>query len=260
MQNVKWLFVIGLIAALPTGSMAMPNMVPPAGAADESQSEMLQPQPPLVGKVLETMDSGGYTYILLETKGDKMWVAIPETYIKVGDQVELEAGIQMGAFTSKQLGKTFNNIVFSGGLTEKFKETRKKSAHSGSGVVVSDTKKDAETKKEGKVVDGLKVEKATGDNAYTVAEIYGKKAELNDKTVTVRGQVVKVSTSIMDRNWVHLQDGSGTAVKKNNNLVVTTKGKAGLGDIVTATGTFRANKDFGAGYKYDAILEDATLK
>lgn len=260
MHNVKWLFVAGLIAALPTGAMAMPNMVPPAGMADESQMEKAPAQPPLTGKVLETMDSGGYTYILLETKGEKKWVAIPEMYIKVGEEIELEAGVQMGSFTSKQLAKTFDNIIFSGGPTAKFNESRKKNAHSGSGVVVSEAAKEKDVKKEGKVVDGLKVEKAAGANAYTVAEIYGKKAALNDKTVSVRGQVVKVSTSIMDRNWVHLQDGSGTIVKKNNNLVVTTKDKPTLGDIVTATGTFRANKDFGAGYKYDAIIEDANLK
>lgn len=257
MQNVKWLFVVGLIAALPAGAMAMPNMVPPADKG--SQEEMAPAKPPLVGKVLETMDGGGYTYILLGTKDDKKWVAVPEMYIKVGDQIELDAGVQMGSFTSKQLGKTFDNIIFSGGPTAKFNDQRMKDAHSGSGVVTTETKKEGEPKKEGKAVDGLKVEKATGANAYTVAEIYGKKESLNDKVISVRGQVVKASTSIMDRNWIHLQDGSGTIVKRNNNLVVTTKDKAAVGDIVTATGTFHANKDFGAGYKYDAILEDAKL-
>lgn len=235
----------------------MPNMVPPADTSVEKKAEKTAEQPPLAGKVLETMDSGGYTYILLETKGEKKWVAIPEMVVKVGEIIELEAGVQMGTFTSKPLDKTFDSILFSGGPTEKYNEERKKNAHSG--VKMGETKIGS-VKKEGKVIEGLKVDKAIGANAYTVAEVFGKKAELNDKSIAVRGQVVKVSTGIMDHNWVHLQDGTGEAAKKNNNLVVTTKDNVTPGDIITATGTFHQNRDFGAGYKYDAILEDAVLK
>ena len=136
MVNVKWLFVAGLVAVLPAGAMAMPNMVPPANSKAENKTEKAAVQPPLAGKVLETMDSGGYTYILLETKGEKKWVAIPEMFIKVGDTVELEPGVQMGKFTSKPLDKTFDSILFSGGPTEKFNAERKKNAHTG--VVVGD--------------------------------------------------------------------------------------------------------------------------
>jgi hypothetical protein len=258
MSNVKWLFVAGLVAVLPAGAMAMPNMVPPANTNAEKKTEKAAEQPPLSGKVLETMDSSGYTYILLETKGEKKWVAIPEMVVKVGETVELEPGVQMGKFVSKALDKTFESILFSGGPTEKYNEERKKNAHAG--VKLDDVKMGSAAKKEGKVIEGLKVDKAAGANAYTVAEVFGKKAELNDKPIAVRGQVVKVSMSIMDHNWVHLQDGTGEAAKKNNNLVVTTKDKATVGDIVTATGTFHQNRDFGAGYKYDAIMEDAVLK
>ncbi len=256
MSNVKRLFVAGLVAVLPAGAMAMPNMVPPSDTTVEKAQKAAE-QPPLTGKVLETMDSGGYTYILLESKGEKKWVAIPEMVVKVGDTVELEAGVQMGTFTSKPLDKTFDSILFSGGPTEKYNEERKKNAHAG---VKMEDAKIGSVKKEGKVIEGLKVDKATGANAYTVAEVFGKKAELNDKSIAVRGQVVKVSTGIMDHNWIHLQDGTGEAAKKTNNLVVTTKDKATPGDIITATGTFHQNRDFGAGYKYDAILEDAVLK
>jgi len=258
MSNMKWLLVAGFVAVLPAGAMAMPNMVPPANTNAEKKTEKTAEQPPLAGKVMETMDSSGYTYILLETKGEKRWVAIPEMVVKVGETVELEPGVQMGKFTSKALDRTFDSILFSGGPTEKFNEERKKNAHAG--VKLEDVKIGSATKTEGKVIEGLKVDKAAGANAYTVAEVFGKKAELNDKSIAVRGQVVKVSMSIMDHNWVHLQDGTGEAAKQNNKLVVTTKDKATVGDIITATGTFHQNRDFGAGYKYDAILEDANLK
>jgi DNA replication initiation complex subunit (GINS family) len=108
--------------------------------------------------------------------------------------------------------------------------------------------------------ENIKVEKATGTNAYTVAEIFGKKSELDKKNVVVSGKVVKVSAGIMGKNWLHIQDGSGNAKDGNNDLVVTTQDIPKVGDIVTANGTLYKDKDFGSGYKYDVIIEEATIK
>ena len=106
----------------------------------------------------------------------------------------------------------------------------------------------------------IKVEKAKGAGACNVSETYEKAAELDKKTVVVRGKVVKVSKGIMGKNWVHLQDGSGDSGKGTNNLVVTTQDVPKVGDVVTAKGTLYKDKDFGAGYKYRVIVEEATVK
>lgn len=106
----------------------------------------------------------------------------------------------------------------------------------------------------------IKVEKAKGANAYTVSETYGKAGKLDKKTVVVRGKVVKVSKGIMGKNWVHLRDGSGDSGKGTNNLVVTTQDVPKVGDVVTAKGILYKDKDFGAGYKYKVIVEEATVK
>lgn len=106
----------------------------------------------------------------------------------------------------------------------------------------------------------IQVEKAKGADAYTVAEVYEKAEKLDKKTVAVRGKVVKVAKGIMGRNWVHLRDGSGDPAKGTNNLVVTTQDVPKVGDVVTAKGTLHKDKDFGAGYKYQVIVEEATVK
>lgn len=105
----------------------------------------------------------------------------------------------------------------------------------------------------------IKVEKAKGADAYTVSETYEKAEKLDKKTVVVRGKVVKVSKGIMGKNWVHLRDGSGDPGKGTNNLVVTTQDDPHVGDVVTAKGTVYKDKDFGAGYKYRVIVEEATV-
>ncbi len=106
----------------------------------------------------------------------------------------------------------------------------------------------------------VKVEKAKGADAYNVSEAYEKAGKLDKKTVVVRGKVVKVSMGIMGKNWVHLRDGSGDSGKGTNNLVVTTQDAPKVGDVVTAKGTLYKDKDFGAGYLYKVIVEEATVK
>ena len=68
------------------------------------------------GTVVETMNSGGYTYVLLDNGGQKSWAAIPNTEVKVGQEVELAPGMVMNGFSSRSLGRTFDAILFSQGL------------------------------------------------------------------------------------------------------------------------------------------------
>jgi hypothetical protein len=110
------------------------------------------------------------------------------------------------------------------------------------------------------VVADIHVTKATGPNAKTVAEIATNGAELKDKPVLVRGQVVKYTPDVMGKNWIHLQDGSGKADNKSNDILVTTTAQAKIGDVLTFKGVVRTDKDFGAGYSYKVLIEEATLQ
>jgi len=105
-----------------------------------------------------------------------------------------------------------------------------------------------------------KVDKAKGANARTVAEVNTNSSDLKDKPVVVRGKVVKYNGGIMGKNWVHLRDGSGAAGDGSNDLLVTTAEQAKVGDIVIAEGLVRTDKNFGSGYAYKVLIEDAKLK
>ena len=202
---------------------------------------------PLAGKVTETFASGGYTYLLLERDGKKTWAAIPETPIEAGREISLKPGMEMRNFTSKALKRTFESIYFSEGLAPALESTEGKTSPASKGGVVMPAEK-------------ISVEKASGPNSHTIAEIYGKKGSLNGKSVAVRGKVIKVSAGIMGKNWVHLQDGSGDAKKGTHDLTVTTQDLPAVGDVVTATGTLRKDRDFGGGYRYQVIIEEGTVK
>jgi len=237
-------------AAFGAQEKASPMTAPEIKAkkADDSSS--------LSGKVVETMNSGGYTYVCLEKKGKKTWVAVPEMKVSVGQQLSFEPGHEMPNFTSKSLGKTFDVIVFSSGPKEpKQGAGGLPPGHGDSGKIASGSKSAASS------ADGsVKVEKATGPNAYTVGEIFAKRATLNKKTAVVKAKVVKVSAGIMNMNWIHLQDGTGDPKKSTHNLVATSDDLPSVGDVVTMKGTIVKDKDFGAGYQYVVIMEKASIQ
>jgi len=196
----------------------------------------------LAGEVEETIDSGGYTYIKIKNEGGETWVAIPTAEVKVGDHMVFAPGDTMHNFESKTLKRKFDTIVFSPGP-----------------MYLPGTQKDRNTKQADKDAKVEKIKPAEGKDSYKVSSIFLKRVILDKKTVKVRGKVVKVSKNIMGMNWLHIQDGSGSAADHDNDLVVTTKGMAAVGDIVTVTGKVASDKDFGYGYKYDVIIEDATV-
>ncbi len=231
--------------------VAEKTVVPVAEKASQPQAE------PLSGKVLQTMDSGGYTYVYIQKKdGEKVWVASVATPIAVGTQVTFKGGMEMADFESKSLKRKFDRIIFADAAVS---DSPAGSTHT---ALPKDTDKGksggskaAASSKDAKI----SVAKATGANAYTVQEVFAGSAKLNKKKVVVRGKVVKVSVGIMGKNWIHIQDGTGSQSKKTHNLVCTSQELADVDDVVTVSGVLAKDKDFGGGYKYTAIVEEATI-
>ena len=254
MKRLIFLLAAGFLTLAVSGAYAASEKEKPASGPQipSIESTAGTAGPSLSGKVVKTMNAGGYTYVLLEKNGNKTWIAVPEMKVSVGQQMAFQPGQEMLNFTSKSLNRTFDSIIFSGGPAAPQKGTADKVASakapgSKAAVVVSDEK--------------ISVEKAAGPDTYTVSEIYAKRASLDKKTAIVRGKVVKVSKRIMGKNWIHIQDGTGNSGKGTHDLVVTTAtDAAAVGDVVTVKGTIFKDKDFGAGYKYDVIMEEATIQ
>ena len=198
----------------------------------------------LKGEILETRNVDSYTYLRLKTSDGEIWAAVPTTAAKKGTQVTIGNAMTMENFESKTLKKKFDKIVF-GQIIEP-------------GAAPAAPYGAMPTGPAGAPV--VNVPKASGPDARTVAEVVKGKAGLKDKAVLVRGQVVKVNLGIMGKNWLHLQDGSGTAGDGSNDVLVTTQDKAVVGDIVSARGTVRTDVNLGAGYAYAVLIEDAVVR
>lgn len=296
---MKWrnFFVSGLclVALVACNSQKPETKGAEQAGAEGGVQQAANPAGPIKGKAKEVLSGGGFTYVLLATEKGETWVAVPETKVAVGEACTIAEGQVMQNFPSKSLNRTFAEIVFSPGIEGKKSEIGG-DAHGGEAAVAPAATKSAPAgaaapagafgaamQKEGgaatpaasapaasgETAPGsgkavvpfveLKVAKASGENGYTVADIFGKAASLNGKKVKIKAQVVKFSPEIMGKNWLHLQDGTGDPLKNTHDLVVTTAVKAEKGDIVTVEGVLAADKDFGAGYKYAVIVEDVTV-
>ncbi len=187
----------------------------------------------VTGQVLEVRDVENYTYLRLRSRDGETWAAVGRRPVEKGAYVTVENAIV--------LNKTFRPMLF-GTLRDPAVGTAR-------AMHVNMT-----------VTGDGRVSRASGTNAMTVAEIFTKSAELKDQTVMVRGKVVKYNPDILGRNWVHLRDGTGSTVDETNDLVVTTEDEAKIGDVVTARGIVHTDMDFGSGYTYKVLIEEATLQ
>ena len=233
---------------------AAPMKPAPAPAASEATRSFS-------GKVVETMDAAGYTYVLVDTGKDQAWAAGPKAAFKKGDAVTIKDGMPMADYHSKTLERDFKVVYFVGSLQGTGAAGAPLPAghpalpgRAGDQLPVGHPPLGTSTAKP-VVVDVSGIKKATGGK--TIQEIYAGKADLKGKQVTVRGKVVKFNAMIMGKNWLHLKDGTGA--EGSNDLTVTTRAQAKVGDTVLATGPVSTDKDFGFGYKFPVILDEAKV-
>jgi hypothetical protein len=214
------------------------------------------PEGMIRGTVLETMDAAGYTYVLLDTAEGTRWVATQQTPVAVDDIVQTNQGMMMRDFTSQSLNRTFEVIYFSGAL-QNLSGTTLPEGHPGTarrpGHPTTTTVSDAD----GSMVGDLAV--AAVEEGKDIAWVNANKDSLAGESVSLRGKVVKFNANILGSNWLHIRDGSGSTADGNNDLAVTSGAEAAVGDTVVVTGKIVLEKDFGAGYSYPVLMEDASL-
>ena len=221
------------------------------------------------GKIVETMDAAGYTYVLVTSDGAEQWVALPESKVQTGDIISYVQGVVMENFTSTTLDRTFETIIFSEGIRDASKE--KPVSAMGEKTLFKDALAKEQNTEQPELAPSpgsqgavtpfteIAVEKAAGENGYTIDELFTNRKELSGKTITVRGKVIKINMNIMGKNWIHLQDGTGNPMHNSHELVLTTAETPAVDTIVTLQGKVATDKDFGYSYQYDLLIEEAVL-
>lgn len=213
----------------------------------------------ITGVVQERLEASPYCYLRLKTAKGDVWAAVPEAKIEKGTEVTIANPMLMANFESKTLNRTFAEVFFGTIAPAGAPAGAAAAAPAGMPAGMPAAGNPHAGVAQGTTVEVGKVDKATGADARTVAEVWAQKAGLKGKTVTIRGKVVKYNAGVMGKNWLHLQDGSGDAKTGTHDITVTSQDPAAKGDTVTIKGTVYLDKDFGSGYSYAVIVEEAKV-
>ncbi len=189
--------------------------------------------------VIEVVQTSNYTYLQVFENDQKFWIAITRAEAKTGDVLYFTNAMEMKDFKSKELNRTFPSILFVNDPSTTPPTAKKMSQSPGKITAGRLTDITVEPLKDG----------------VTISEIFKDKANFAEKSVKIRGVVVKYNQNIMGKNWAHIQDGTESG--GSYDLTVTTMDVLEEGNVVTFEGKIHLDKDFGAGYLYDVIMEDA---
>ena len=247
MKNTSLNIVLGLclgLASCDSGPKVIESE-PVSGVANAVPQEMPGVHVPIADdhKVVaeEALNTEKYTYVRVKENDQSFWIAIPKSPVEIGATYYYKGGLMKKNFPSKEFNRVFETIYLVSGISKQ---------PVGSAV----DQALAQTQSNGAVEPPKDIKPVAG--AVKIAEIIGNLKKYEGKTVKVTGKCVKMNPMIMGRNWVHLQDGSAN----NFDLTITTTESVALGDVVTLEGVIALNKDFGAGYKYNVIMEGAVVK
>lgn len=197
-------------------------------------------------EIQEVLQTSSYTYLRVENQDVEAWIAVLKGDYNVGDMVWYDPGLEMKNFESAELNRTFEKIYFVEHISNQ-PIVHEMPVQNQGGVTGDKPQKPVLTK--------LNIAIEQPEGVVSIAELYKNRSQYAGKIVKVKGQVTKVNEGIMGKNWIHLQDG--TADGENFDLTITTDDSPLVGEIITFSGTFNLNRDFGAGYTYEIILEGA---
>lgn len=193
-------------------------------------------------EVLEVLPTQKYSYMRVKENAEEYWVAVlKRDDIKPGQTYAFSGGLLKRNFQSQEYDRVFDKVYLVSDL-----RAADGSAPAPATAAAAPASADVAPPKSVPAVPG----------AIKLADLVANIAKYDGKTVRVTGKCMKINPMIMGRNWVHIQDGTGN----NVDLTVTTTAQLSLGAIVTLEGTIAINKDFGAGYRYDYIMEGAVVK
>jgi len=235
MNFMKSIVVISLITALLVGCKANEEV-----KSDQKTTETENYSGHKI-TVDEVLQATKYTYLLVSENEIESWVAISKQEVEVGETLYYTESLEMKNFESTDLKRTFETIYFVQNISDQPRSKQPTGMMTARKPVISEKDISIETVKGG----------------ITIGQLYAKSDEYSNKTVLIKGEVTKFNAEIMGKNWAHIQDG--TKDNDNFDLTVTTSEIVNVGDIVTFKGKVSLDKDFGYGYSYKVLMEDAEV-
>jgi hypothetical protein len=250
-MNYKSLLLLSVFFIFLTGCKRGPKTVEPFSIANKSSgissSDIVDNEIHSI-KVLEIIPASNYVYLKVKEENDQFWIATKKREINLDSTYFYREALLKTEFKSKIHDRVFDSIWFVTKLVTQMHGARYTSGTTDN-IQISEKKEEP-------------VEVTSDENKNITYKVYPEiSAFLDDpnkfegQAVQLKGKCVKVNSNIMNKNWIHLKDGS----QDDFDLIITTNMSAQEGDIITIQAMVALNKDYGAGYSYDLILENGVI-
>ena len=198
----------------------------------------------------EILQTNQYTYLRGKEDGKELWIAVTRMDAKAGTTYYFKGGLPMTGFASKELKRTFDSILFVDNIA-----TNPQALEANSNVVTQNNQ--AVSTGSSVPLEKKEVSLSHAKTDLTIATLLKNKSQYAEKSIKIKGEVTKFNTGIMKKNWIHIQDG--TEFDGKFDLTITTDQEVKVGDKISVEGNVHLDKDFGFGYFYDVIVEDAKI-
>jgi len=194
--------------------------------------------------VKEALHAAGYTYLLVTEGRNEQWLAVNEMDVKIGTTYYYQGGLKMTNFKSRELDRVFESVIFLDQISlDPLLQPEEASLSTAHTTTIP--------------IEKLDISVEVAEDGISIADLVSEKKSYDGKTVRIRGQVTKFNADIMDKNWIHIQDG--TEHDGNFDLTITSDLAVETGKTLTFEGKIALDRDFGFGYFYEIILEEAKI-
>lgn len=197
--------------------------------------------------VEDVLQTKNYTYLYVLENDEHKWLALPKLDAFPGETYYYQDGYEMVDFKSTELERTFESVWFLGGVI----------SQDDFGNKTPDTMAQQPPGADKAEVPREEMNHEPFEGGITIKELFGNPGQYTGKIVKIKGRVTKFSDGIMGRNWIHMQDG--TDFEGKYDLVVTTAESTQDGSVIVVEGKVSVDKDFGYGYFYEIIVEEARI-
>jgi len=199
--------------------------------------------------VLDAVQTSAYTYLYVNDNYAEYWIAVRSMEAREGEEYYIAGILEMDNFYSKELDRNFEKIWFVSEISKKPISLHNGEGQMGGAQMHQDEKATSDTKKE--------ISLPSLEGSIKIAGLYASREKYSNQDVKLVGEVTRFNSGIMNRNWVHIQDGSDH--NGNYDLTATTSDFVNVGDQVIVEGRLTLDKDFGSGYFYSLIVENAAV-
>jgi hypothetical protein len=246
MKNIgSFILFVGIIFMV--SCQSKPTVIQSQQKINTSPLENVGQNAPQTGHTVvvnEVLQASKYTYANVSENGEDFWIALPGGEYEVGATYQYVDGLKKTNFESRDFNRTFETIYLVGGMTRTGAKNNNSAIEQAfAGIETS--------------APASQIQPTEGSVA--LSDLFTNKSKYSGQKIQVHGKCVKVNNQIMGRNWVHIQDGTKNN-EVNYDLTITTDELIQVGTTLTMEGTIVLNKDFGAGYKYDVLMENAVRK